>query len=97
MGNINRKHSAAFKAEVALEMIKGQENVSAICSRFSIHPSQAHKWKQEALKHLDSLFRQSTGKEAERKDQLIAELYQQIGQLKVERDWLKKKMEPFQP
>ena len=92
MGNIKRKHSTSFKTKVALEMIKEKEPVSVICSRHSIHPNLARKWKDKALEILVTGFGKKSATEQKQKDELIEELYKQIGQLKVEMDWLKKNM-----
>ncbi len=94
MSNVKRRHSAAFKTKVVLELIKETANQSAICSRYSIHPTQARRWKDEALAAMQTQFSEK-GKisESKEKDGLIEELYKQIGQLKVELDWLKKKFE----
>ena len=92
MGNIKRKHSVSFKTRVALELIQEKDTISSICSKFSIHPTQAHNWKEQAMASLQSGFLgQSRNGELKQKDQLIDELYKEIGQLKVELDWLKKK------
>lgn len=91
MMTIKRKHSASFKAEVALALIREQEKIASICSRYSIHTSQAHRWKEQALAGLESFFTNRPGQELQHKDEIIDELYRQIGQQKVELDWLKKK------
>jgi transposase-like protein len=90
MGKI--KHSNSFKVKLALEMIKGAESVAQICSRYGIHPSQAHKWKQQAVEGLEAIFADKPDSALREKNELIDELYKQIGQLKVELDWLKKKV-----
>lgn len=92
MGNIKRFHSAAFKAKVALDSIKESDTIIALCSKYSIHPTQAGLWKQQALTGLESLFSGRPKNDLRAKDEKIDELYRQIGQLKVELDWLKKKM-----
>lgn len=92
MGNIKRKHASSFKVRVALEMVKGVDTVSSICSRYAIHPSQAHKWKCQAIAGLQAIFTDRPQTELKVKNALIEELYKQIGQLKVELDWLKKKV-----
>ena len=74
-------------------MIKGAEPVSAICSRYGIHPSQAHKWKNQAIEGLGTIFSGKPDSAIKEKNELIEELYKQIGQLKVELDWLKKKLQ----
>lgn len=73
-------------------MIKETDKVANICSRYSIHPSQAHKWKNQALEGLEIIFTDKIKPELKAKDELIEELYKQVGQLKVEHDWLKKKV-----
>lgn len=91
MNNIKRFHSPSFKAQVALDLIKEVETVSQICSKHSIHPTQAKKWKSQVLTSLTAVFEDKFGNRLLEKDQLIEELYKQIGQQKVELDWLKKK------
>jgi transposase-like protein len=92
MGNIKRKHSAAFKTEVAIDLIRGAEALSVVCSKRGVHPTQARRWKEQALSGLPTVFSDNAGRELQQKDELIEELYRQIGQLKVELDWLKKKV-----
>ncbi len=92
MGNIKRMHPASFKAKVALELIKEIDTVAVICSKYSIHPSQAYSWKSLALTGLQASLSDKPLLELKAKDEIIDELYKQIGQLKVEMDWLKKKV-----
>ena len=88
-----RKHySASFKAKVALEAMKGQYTVNEIASRYSLHPNLVTNWKKLALTQLPELFSDQRSRAARDEDDLKAQLYQQIGQLKVELDWLKKKV-----
>lgn len=90
---IKRQHSAEFKVKVVLELLKQEESSSQICSRYAIHPTQARKWKQQALLNLQHSFSGKTiQNRLKEKDGLIEELYAQIGKLKYELDWLKKKM-----
>lgn len=91
MPSTKRQHSPAFKARVALELLRADEAVSQICSRYALHPTQARRWKQEAIAGLPQLFSDQAVKQLKRKDEFIEELYRQIGQLKVELEWLKKK------
>jgi transposase len=89
MTHSRRKHSPTFKAKVALEAFKGEETVAQLASRYEVHPSQIHTWKKALLEGASGIF----GGEASSKkdtDSLVAQLYQQIGQLKVERDFLEK-------
>jgi len=91
--NIKRQHSPEFKTNVVLEVLKQEETISQICSKFSIHPTQARRWKDHVLEVIKQSFNGKTIEtQLAEKDQLIEELYRQIGQLKVKLDWLKKKM-----
>lgn len=81
---------------MALELIKGEETMSAICSKYSIHPTQARRWKEKAVAALEHSFDgQSVDNRLKEKEKLIEGLYNQIGRLKVEVDWLKKKIGLF--
>ena len=91
MGNMRRNHDAAFKARVALEAIREEKTVARIAAEHGVHPNQIRQWRQKLLEEVSQLFsdrRRSAEKDSE---ELQSELYRQIGQLKVELDWLKKK------
>ena len=87
----HRRHSAEFKAKVALESIKGQRTMNEIAGEYGVHPGQIAQWKRQVLEELPGLFSSKRSKDAKAEEELKASLYQQIGQLKVELDWLKKK------
>jgi len=82
------KHSPAFKAKVALAAIKGDKTVAELASRFEVHPSQIHAWKKALLEGAGQVFETGAGHEDKDKESLIPQLYKQIGQLKVEVDFL---------
>lgn len=93
MGTIRRRHSASFKAKVALEAVKEEKTISQLASEYEVHPNQIRQWKKRLLKEAADIFSRRREKEARSQEELEAELYRQIGQLKVELDWLKKKAE----
>ena len=91
MKNKRRNHSAQFKAKVALAAAKGDKTIAELASQYEVHPSQINKWKKQLLESLPEIFNHSRQADQHRQDELTEHLYQQIGQLKVELDWLKKK------
>lgn len=93
MGKVRKNHDAAFKARVALEAIKGEKTIAQIASEHGVHPNQIGQWKKRLLKDLPGVFSGKRKKEEKDRSELEDELYRQIGQLKVELDWLKKKSE----
>jgi putative transposase len=86
-----KKHSADFKAKVALEAIKGLKTINELSSEYEVHPSQVNQWKKQVLDELPGIFSSRRIQNQKEQEDLTATLYQQIGQLKVELDWLKKK------
>ena len=91
-GSARRRHSSEFKAEVALEALKGQHTLNELASTFGVHPVQIAQWKRQLLDASASVFESGgPGRRARDQEQLVEQLYQEIGQLKVEVDWLRKK------
>lgn len=88
-----RKFSSAFKAQVALEAVKGLKTVSEIAQQYELHPMQITQWKKEFLSHSADVFErdQKRDEEMERLKKERDELFRQIGELKFENDWYKKK------
>lgn len=91
MGSIRKNHSASFKAQVALEAIKKEKTISQLSSEYGVHSNQVTQWRKRVLDELPGIFSQKRKKKEKETEELQSELYQQIGQLKVELDWLKKK------
>jgi len=85
-----KRHSVAFKAKVAVEAIKGQRSLNELAGLYQVHPTQIAVWEKRALAGLPELFADGRRKGPEDDESLQARLYQEIGQLKVEPDFLKK-------
>ena len=87
-----KKHGAGFKARVALEAVKEQRTMAELASQFGVHPTQIGQWKQQLLAGVPDLFGAGRPKR-EKDDQVLqADLFQQIGKLQMELEWLKKKV-----
>lgn len=94
--SVNRKnHSVQFKTKVALEAIKQQKTVGEITSQYGIHATQVGNWKKKVLSVIPEAFSEKRKDATKDQQALIDELYKQIGQLTVERDWLKKNDELY--
>lgn len=94
MGNLHRRRfSADVKAKVALEAVQGQKTLPEIASKHRVHPSQIASWKKEVLKRLPELFINPSGGSSKAQDKLIASLYEEIGRLTVQLDFLKKRLQ----
>jgi len=91
MENNRRKFDGPFKAKVALAAVKADRTMAELASEFGVHPTQITKWKRQLLDGLPGIFSQGHGQDVRQQQALTDRLYQQIGQLKVELDWLKKK------
>ena len=90
----NRKqYSPDFKAKVAMEALKGQETIAELAIRFEVHPAQINQWKKELVAGAANIFGADPNKKIKDEKGLINQLYQQIGQLKVEKDFLEKWLE----
>ena len=86
-----KQYSADLKAKIAVEAIKGQRTVQEIGSHYGVHPNLVTNWKRQLLESAADVFASPRASADEADEQIQAELYQQIGKLQVEVDWLKKK------
>jgi putative transposase len=87
-----RNHSASFKAKVALDAVLGEKSLAELASQYEVHPNQVSKWRKHLLEELPGLFADGKRRASESEEQK-AKLYEEIGRLKVELDWLQKKLE----
>ena len=92
MAGIRKRHSASFKARVALEAAKQTKTVAELARTYQVHPVQISQWKKQLLDGAESLFADGRRREHDQSEALQAELYQQIGRLNMELEWLKKKV-----
>lgn len=92
MEKTRKRYSAEFKLKVALEALKEVETLSQLASKFSIHQAQISDWKKQLQTDALSIFQSKKEGNSRQQDQELSLLYQQIGQMKVELDWLKKKV-----
>src|SRR4051812_25930356 len=96
MATASRKnYTSAEKAKIALEALKGTMTQNEITSKYGVHSTQIFSWKKQLLESLPEIFSDRRREKDKTQEELIEELYKQIGQLKVELDWLKKKSELF--
>ena len=91
MERMRKRYPPSFKAKVALEAIKEHKTSAELASLYQVHPGQIRNWKAVVLKGLLDLFSDKRKSQDQDTETLIAELYRQIGQQKVDLDWLKKK------
>jgi transposase len=92
MARKRKQHSAAFKAQVALAALKGDKTVNELASLHAVHPTLIHTWKKQLLAGAEELFANGSKAPAEDHEAVQAQLYEQIGRLKMELDWVKKKV-----
>ena len=91
MSKKRRQHSAQFKAQVGLDALKGIESVHAIAAKHGVHPGQISQWKKEVCERLPEVFAGKPDADAVAAKEREKELYEEIGRLKMELEWLKKK------
>lgn len=92
MSKNRRNHSPEFKARVAIEALKGEATIAELGSRFEVHPNLVAKWKKALQDEASSIFGEDRSRKKEEAEKLTSQLYQQIGRLKVERDFLESRL-----
>ena len=89
---LRRQHPPAFKAKVALEAVKETTTMAELSSQFGVHPTQIKQWRQILETGMQGLYTDHHKRKEQEKDDLMRRLYEQIGKLQIQVDWLKKKM-----
>lgn len=92
MGSRKAHHTDQFKVNVVLEALKGMKTQQQIATEFGIHPVQVTQWKKDFLENAPTIFSRGKGKQEKNTEGEKAELYEKIGRLEMENDWLKKKL-----
>jgi transposase len=95
MAKKRKSHTATLKAQVALAAVRGDKTVSELTSVYGVHPTLIHAWKKQLVGHAEELFQGGVKASSDEHEALQAQLYEQIGRLKTELDWLKKKAASF--
>jgi transposase len=95
MAGKRKQHTPAFKAQVALAALKGDRTVNELASHFGVHPTLIHGWKKQLLAGAETLFANGNKTAMTDAEAVQGELYEQIGRLKMDLEWLKKKVAPF--
>jgi transposase-like protein len=95
MAGKRKTHSAAFKAQVALAALKGDRTVNEVASHYGVHPTLIHDWKKRLLAGAEAVFTSGAKADAGDAEARQAELFEQIGRLKMELEWVKKKAAAF--
>jgi putative transposase len=92
MGARRKRHTEEFKAKVALEAVKGVRTLSELSALHGVHPTVIAQWKRQLVEGAAQLFHRGLGATGKSEQELTAPLYEEIGRLKMEVDWLKKKL-----
>ena len=95
MSGKRKRYSAQFKFKVALEAAKGLKTINDLASQYGVHPNQISQWKRQLLEEGVAVFNSRSAKRQKEQEAVQAELYEQIGRLKMELEWLKKKAARF--
>ena len=92
MSGKRRVHSALFKGKVAIEALKELKTINELASEYEVQPNQISKWKKQLKEGVPEIFSKRRGKAKEQSNNVEKRLYEEIGRLKIELDWLKKKV-----
>ncbi len=95
MAGKRQTHTAAFKAQVDLAAVKGDRTVNELAGQFGVHPTLIHGWKKHLLQGAEGIFAHGAKADTVDVEGQKAELFEQIGRLKMELEWVKKKAAAF--
>ena len=95
MAGKRKVHTPAFKAQVALAAVRGAQTVNELASQYGVHPTLIHGWKKQLLAGAEEVFGSGAKAQARDTEEQQAELFEQIGRLKMELEWVKKKAAMF--
>jgi len=95
MAGKRQTHTAAFKAQVALAALKGDRTINELAGQFGVHPTLIHGWKKHLLQGAEAIFAHGAKADTAAVEGQKAELFEQIGRLKMELEWVKKKAAAF--
>ena len=95
MSKKRRSFSAGFKAKVALAAVKGDKTLAELASQYGVYPNQISAWKKQLTDGMSELFEDGRKRRPPDEESATSQLYEQIGRLKVQLDWLKKKAAQF--
>jgi len=95
MAGTRKRYSASFKAKVALEAAKQTRTIAELAAAYQVHPVQISQWKKQLLEGAESLFRDGRCRDRDDSQAVQAELYERIGRLNMEVEWLKKSVARF--
>jgi transposase len=92
MAGKRKAHAASFKAQVALAAVKGDKTINELAKQYGVHPTLIHGWKKQLLAGVEDVFARGGGTSADDHQAVQAQLYEQIGRLKMDLEFLKKKL-----
>lgn len=90
-----KRYDSAYKSKVALAAMRGDKTISELAAQYAVHGNLVSQWKRKLLANIELVFTEADDGQREDREALLDDLYQQIGRLKVELEWLKKKAAQF--